>query len=408
MGIRKRRIEEKLLGLVQGCRGPASYVWLADCSNRTCDAGKSRRLGMRRAHGHSSPPDRRASRMEQGRAGGSDSYRRTRHQGKTSLGRSEMDDERDSSHPERGYSEVGYTAAGEPTSSGPHTSGWLIAAVVVLIVALCVAVGHSYVQQKASSRNASQEAHVSAMIGQLQSQVDALNAKLNALAAAPAATVAAKAAATEHPARPAPNREARRRRMAADNRRYKQLQSELADQQNQLKDTQNQLAQDRSDLEGNINSTRDELNGSIAKTHDELVALEQKGERNYFEFDLAKSKRFQHAGPVMVSLRKANAKHKDYDLAMIVDDNQLNKKHVNLYEPIWIDSGDSQELQLVVNKVDKDHVHGYVSAPKYSQSASFTPSSNGNAVSSASTSTGSSPASDSNNNSSSTTQQPTQ
>jgi hypothetical protein len=104
-----------------------------------------------------------------------------------------------------------------------------------------------------------------------------------------------------------------------------------------------------------------------------LDSCEQKGERSYFEFDLTKAKHFQGMGPVMLSLRKADLKHKNYDLAMVVDDNQLSKKHVNLYEPVWIDGTDSQQVQVVVNKIEKDHVHGYVSTPKYSQSASLTP-----------------------------------
>ncbi|MGO9591357.1 MAG: hypothetical protein ACLP3K_15080 [Candidatus Acidiferrales bacterium] len=306
-----------------------------------------------------------------------------------------MDEERDTS--ETGTGHKGITEI----SSAPRTGGWLIAAVVVLLVALCVAVGHSYVQGKASDENASKEAQMGATIGQLQGQLDSLNAKLTSLSAPPAATPAAA-----QPTQPAANRAAARRRTAAENRRYKQLQSQLADQQKQLKATQDQLAQDRTDLQGNIDSTRDQLNGSIATTHDELVALEQKGERNYFEFDLTKSKQFAHEGPVLVSLRKADAKHKSYDLAMIVDDNQMNKKHVNLYEPIWIDGGNSQEMQVVVNKIDKNHVHGYVSAPKYNQSASLTPAaahmdSNGNAAS-----TESSSGSSSSDNSSATT--PTQ
>jgi hypothetical protein len=229
-----------------------------------------------------------------------------------------------------------------------------------------------------------------------------LSAKLNTLATAPAPAPAPAAAPAQQPAQTAANRVAARHRTAAENKRYKQLQGELADQQKQLKDTQDQLAQTRSDLEGNINSTRDELNGSIAKTHDELVALEQKGERSYFEFDLTKSKQFAHEGPVMISLRKADTKHKSYDLAMIVDDNQMNKKHVNLYEPIWIDGGDSSEVQVVVNKIDKDHVHGYVSAPKYHQSASLTP------AAAIGNSSAASEGSNSNGASSSTTQQPTQ
>ena len=309
-----------------------------------------------------------------------------------------MDDERDSSRTADEYSEVSYN---EPPA--PHTSGWLIAAVVVLIVGLCVAVGHTFVEGRASDRNTSREAQMNATINQMQSQIDSLNAKLAALATPPIVPAATTPAA--HPETQAAARAARRR-TAAEIRRYKQLQSELADQQKQLQATQSQLAQDRSDLEGNIDSTRDQLNGSIAKTHDELVALEQKGERNYYEFDLNKSKKFEHAGPVLVSLRKANVKHKDYDLAMIVDDNQLSKKHVNLYEPIWIDGGESQELQLVVNKIDKDHVHGYVSAPKYNQSASAAPTPNEDTAPPASSPTPSN--SGPNRSSSENTQQPTQ
>ena len=54
---------------------------------------------------------------------------------------------------------------------------------------------------------------------------------------------------------------------------------------------------------------------------------------------------------------------------MIVDDNPLMKKKVNLYEPIWIHrENQSQPVLVVVNRITKDFVHGYVSAPKYKPS----------------------------------------
>ena len=149
----------------------------------------------------------------------------------------------------------------------------------------------------------------------------------------------------------------------------KQVQSQLAQQQRQLRETQEQLAATKSDLEGKLGSTRDELNGSIAKTHDELVGLEKRGQRSYFEFDLSKSKTFQREGPIQISLRKADAKHQSYDLLMLVDDHQLAKKKVDLYEPVWLHQADQPEpVQVVVNEIDKDHIHGYVSAPKYRES----------------------------------------
>jgi len=40
-----------------------------------------------------------------------------------------------------------------------------------------------------------------------------------------------------------------------------------------------------------------------------------------------------------------------------------------LYEPIWIHTeNDAQPVQVVVNRVEKNLVHGYVSAPKYKPS----------------------------------------
>jgi len=133
-----------------------------------------------------------------------------------------------------------------------------------------------------------------------------------------------------------------------------------------LRETQDLVARNRTDLEGSLSSTKDELNGSIAKTHEELVALQKRGERNYFEFDLNKSKQFQRVGPLTLSLRHADTKHMNYDVNMMVDDNQLSKKHVNLYEPIWVNTeSEGQSVQVVVNKISKNFVHGYISAPKY-------------------------------------------
>ena len=144
--------------------------------------------------------------------------------------------------------------------------------------------------------------------------------------------------------------------------RWKKFQAQLDAQTKAIDDTRNGLESTRQDLA----STRTELQGSIAKTHDELVVLQRKGERNYYEFDIEKSKQFSHAGPVGVSLRKANTKHEYADLELMVDDLKISKKHLNLYEPAIFYPGDAQRpLELVINRISKNHIHGYISAPKY-------------------------------------------
>jgi len=278
----------------------------------------------------------------------------------------------------------------KPTSAGPNRG--LLALAAALVVTAGLALGYGYKEQIMVGHLTAEGLVEKSTINQLQNQLDSVTAKLNDMATAQAAASAktqnanaqnTNAQATP-PEKPAGNTSANKnsvahtktKRPTAADKRYQELQAKLEEQQKELKETQDLVAKNRTDLEGNISSTRDELNGSIAKTHEELVALEKRGERSYFEFELTKSKGFEREGPLSLSLRKADTKHKSFNLEMIVDDNQLSKKNVNLYEPIWIHvENESQPVQIVVNKIEKNLVHGYVSAPKYkaSELAAATP-----------------------------------
>ena len=75
---------------------------------------------------------------------------------------------------------------------------------------------------------------------------------------------------------------------------------------------------------------------------------------------------FQRQGPIGIRLRKANTKHEFADLELLVDDFKVSKKHVNIYEPVVSYSADRKmPLELVINSISKNHIHGYVSEPKY-------------------------------------------
>lgn len=274
---------------------------------------------------------------------------------------------------------------------GPISNRWLAFVLVALLGITAVAFAYGFHQQSMVRDLSVQATTADAAKTQMQEQLNALTAKLNEMTAAqnsartsatssgspagsePTPEISTKtsdaASTSAHSAKATPAKRTAAKRRAPVDKKYAQLQAQLAEQQKQLKETQDEVAKNRSDLEGTINSTRDDLNGSIAKTHEELVALAKRGERSYFEFELSKSKQFQRVGPITLSLRKSDTKHKSYDLAMIVDDNQLQKKKVNLYEPIWIHTeNESQPVQIVVNRIDKDLVHGYISAPKYKPS----------------------------------------
>ncbi|HZT32170.1 MAG TPA: hypothetical protein VFA33_19945 [Bryobacteraceae bacterium] len=258
----------------------------------------------------------------------------------------------------------------------PSKAGWWVGiAALTVITALAVA-GLVRARNQAREMDANR-AQVSAALNQAQSQIQALTAKLEALNAAEQAREA-EAQQTGRAERAASHRGAAARfashsrvaeRKPKDDPRLNQIESQLAAQQRQLAKTQDDLAKAQTDMEGRLNSTRDDLNSSIAKTHDQLVAMEKRGERNYYEFQLDKSKELQRVGPISLALRKTNTKHDYYDMTMQVDDFKLEKKHVNLYEPVWINLSDRpQPLQLVVNQIGKNHVAGYLSEPKYKKS----------------------------------------
>ena len=258
------------------------------------------------------------------------------------------------------YPEMSENAPGEVPAS-TERRGSLVGLVVVLVVAV-LAFGYGFHQQLKVRYLATQASVANQTINDLQRQLKDVTNELNNLAAAQPAPAPTTGDVEAQPKRKPPA-------TTVADKRYERLRTELTKQQRQLNETQDLVAKNRKELELGLSSTRDELNGSIARTHEELVALAKRGERSYFEFDLSKSKEFHRFGPLPLSLLKTDTKHNSFDLAMIVDDNQLMKKKVNLYEPIWIHTEhESQPAQVVVNRITKDFVHGYVSAPKYKAS----------------------------------------
>jgi len=128
-----------------------------------------------------------------------------------------------------------------------------------------------------------------------------------------------------------------------------------------LASTRNDLAANRKDL----NDVRDSLGRQIAHNEDELSILKRRGERNYYEFNIAKSNQMQRVGDIQLQLTKADTKGQRYDVALLVSDARLAKKGQIINEPVPLLVGQSRvRYELVVNAVEKDRIRGYVSTPK--------------------------------------------
>lgn len=134
-------------------------------------------------------------------------------------------------------------------------------------------------------------------------------------------------------------------------------------------DTRNDLAQTKTELEhaiGDLNK-HSEL---IATNRDELELLKHRGDRDYFEFTLHKGKSPTRLSLVSLQLRKADAKKNKFTLYVIADDRKIEKKDRTVNEPLQFYTGRERALfEVVVNKVEKNTVTGYLSTPKNAATA---------------------------------------
>jgi len=113
-----------------------------------------------------------------------------------------------------------------------------------------------------------------------------------------------------------------------------------------------------------LGMARSELGTLIARNHDDVETLRKMGERDYFEFTAEKGKLAKVANMGLV-LRKTNTKRHRFNINLLVDDMEVEKKDRTINEPVFFYlKGQKKFYELVVNKVDSKSVTGYISAPK--------------------------------------------
>lgn len=108
-----------------------------------------------------------------------------------------------------------------------------------------------------------------------------------------------------------------------------------------------------------------EMSGLVATNGKELAALRSLGDRNYFDFDLRKTKAPQKIGDIAIQLKKVDQKNNKYTLVVIADDKTVEKKDKGVNEPVqFFVAKARQPYELVVNEVKKDQIIGYLATPK--------------------------------------------
>src|SRR5712672_1389505 len=127
-----------------------------------------------------------------------------------------------------------------------------------------------------------------------------------------------------------------------------------------------------------LKMARSELGTLIARNHDEIDQLRRLGERDYIEFTVSGKNKPQKVGNVTVELKGVNQKRNQYSVFMTVEDKRFEKKNRALNEPVFFYiSGTRLPEELVINKVGKDQVSGYVSIPKANSQTAASASTSG-------------------------------
>jgi chromosome segregation ATPase len=114
-----------------------------------------------------------------------------------------------------------------------------------------------------------------------------------------------------------------------------------------------------------LKMARSEMGTLIARNHDEIDQLRRLGEREYVEFTVDGKNKPVKVGNVTVELKGVNEKNNRFSVVMTVEDKRFEKKNRAMNEPVFFyTSGARFPEEMVINKVGKNTVSGYVSIPK--------------------------------------------
>src|SRR5229473_186923 len=109
------------------------------------------------------------------------------------------------------------------------------------------------------------------------------------------------------------------------------------------------------------------MSGLIAHNRDDLEELRRRGDRNYYEFTLQRSKSAQRVGPVQMALNRTDPKKAKYTLTVVADDKTTEKKDKTSGEPVQFYVKGSSRMapyEIVVFDVGKNQITGYLATPK--------------------------------------------
>ena len=97
----------------------------------------------------------------------------------------------------------------------------------------------------------------------------------------------------------------------------------------------------------------------------EIAGVKRSLEREYFNFELQEKGGYMKVFEVSLSLKDADWKKRQFDIYVLADGKVIQKKDQSINEPIlFYFEGKKKPYEVVVTRVDKKLVVGYLSVPK--------------------------------------------
>jgi hypothetical protein len=125
------------------------------------------------------------------------------------------------------------------------------------------------------------------------------------------------------------------------------------------------VSTDLDKTKNDLNMARSELGTLIARNHDEIDVLRRQGEREYVEFTITGKNQPQKVGNTTIELKGVNEKRNRSNIVYTVEDKKYEAKNANINSPIFFyQSGTHLPEEIVINKVGKNTISGYLSVPK--------------------------------------------
>jgi cell division protein FtsB len=254
------------------------------------------------------------------------------------------------------------------------TPRWIAVLFGLVIAALAVVVYAGYTTQSRVSQDLEKQRDQNKI---LSAQLDQANSRIADLKSQVEITTQRMGLTRSELAQAKSRAEAiRKEQQTADQELTSQLkasQEQIGAVATEVGSTKKDIEATKTDLEatkGKLERSMGDMNvmsGLIAHNKDDLDELRRRGDRNYYEFTVQKSKFAQRVGPVQLSLIRTDPKKSQYTINVIADDKTIQKKDRTSGEPVQFYVKGSARLapyEIVVFDVGKNQISGYLATPK--------------------------------------------